>query len=252
MDGFGAVHDSIRGLPGSFDRAKEALSALVAGRTSRRTKLPEIDVHMTLLKENVGDVSRLHALCENMGINFSFQPYSETNVTVVGKTRLNSRVIGSIRYLPHQESLRFTAELAQQIKDEMSRLPATFYTKLLSSLSNEELEQGLMPITKCYITRNFMMINPYGEVYPCTNLDGYVVGSVRDERLSRIWNGEKYEVLRQRLSQHVLPICAYCCHCADNLTLSQLMNIVMRRNSGGILSLSQAAHAPEAKLPEIG
>lgn len=230
MDGFGAVHDSVRGLAGGFDRTLAALTAMVAERDSRRTKQPEIDVHMTLLKENVGDLSRLHAVCEDLGVNFSFQPYSETNDTAVGQTRLNGETIGSIRYLPHHESLRFTAELAQQLKDEISRLPGTFYTKLLSSLSNEDLEHGRMPIKKCYITRNIMMIDPYGDVHPCTNLDGYIVGSVRNETLSVIWTGEQYKRLREKLSENLLPICAYCCHCADNLTIAQLINIIMARS----------------------
>jgi radical SAM protein with 4Fe4S-binding SPASM domain len=232
IDGVGPVHDAIRGIPGGFDSSMEALACMVAERRLRKAKRPEIDIHMTLLKENVSSLSQLQAACDTLGINFSFQPYSETTEAAVGQTRLNGASIGSVRYLPHQESLRFTDEQVKQIQGEISRLPSSFYTKLLLSLSNEQLKQGLMPIRKCYITRNFMMIDPYGRVYPCTNLDGYVVGSVRDQTLASIWKGEKYEVLRKKLAQHLLPICAHCCHCADNLTLGQLVNIIMRRNSG--------------------
>lgn len=234
IDGIGPVHDAIRGMPGSFDRALEALSGMVAERRLRKTKRPEIDLHMTLLKENVSSLSQLDGVCRELGINFSFQPYSETTEAAVGQTRMNGNPIGSVRYLPHQESLRFTDEQVLQIQSEISRLPASFYTKLLLSLGGGQLQQGLMPIRKCYITRNFMMINPYGDVYPCTNLDGYVIGSIRDQKLSNIWNGKKYDALRKNLSQHLLPICAHCCHCADNLTLAQLVNIIMRRNSEAV------------------
>jgi MoaA/NifB/PqqE/SkfB family radical SAM enzyme len=51
IDGIGPVHDAIRGMPGSFDRALEALSGMVAERRLRKTKRPEIDLHMTLLKK---------------------------------------------------------------------------------------------------------------------------------------------------------------------------------------------------------
>jgi radical SAM protein with 4Fe4S-binding SPASM domain len=252
IDGIGPVHDDIRGVPGSFGRAMEALSGLASERRSRKTERPEIDVHMTLLKENVSSLAKLHGVCRALGINFSFQPYSETTEAAVGQSRLNGNSIGSVRYLPHQGSLRFTDEQVKRMRAELSRLPASFYTKLLLSLSDEQLKQGLMPIRKCYITRNFMMIDPYGRVYPCTNLDGFVLGSIRDQTLAGIWKGERYGVLRKNLSQRLLPICAYCCHCADNLTLAQLVNLIMRRNSGAIRSRTKVSDVSEGNSPEIG
>ena len=61
IDGVGPVHDAIRGIPGSFDRAMEALAGMVAERRLRQTKRPEIDIHMTLLKENVSSLSQIDA-----------------------------------------------------------------------------------------------------------------------------------------------------------------------------------------------
>jgi len=75
-----------------------------------------------------------------------------------------------------------------------------------------------------------LMIDPYGNVFPCTNLDSYIVGNIRSERLSKIWRGKKYETLRKKLSQHLFPLCANCCHCADNLSLMQLIKIILGRN----------------------
>jgi radical SAM protein with 4Fe4S-binding SPASM domain len=249
VDGIGPVHDAVRGIPGSFDRAMRALAGMAAERRLRGADRPEIDMHMTLVKDNVLSLSPLHRVSQELGINFSFQPYSETTEGAVGQTRLNGHSIGSVRYLPKQESLRFTDEQVLQIRDEISRLPASFYTKLLSSLGSEQLQKGLMPIRKCYITRSFMMIDPYGHVYPCTNLDGHVVGSVRDRSLSSIWKGEKYAALRKSLSRRLLPICAYCCHCADNLTPGQLATIILRPNSTEWSSRNRAAPVADSKTP---
>lgn len=230
IDGMGSVHDSIRGVPGTFDKATEALSAIVAERKARGTNKPEIDVHLTLLKENIGDLFVLNAFCQKLGVNFSFQPYSESNEQAVDQTFLNGGSIGSVRYLPHNETLRFSDENVAQIKEELSQLPSSFYTKLLSSFSAVDFKQGLMSVKKCYITRNFMMVDPYGNVYPCTNLDSYIVGNIRQKRLSAIWKGKKYEALRQKLSDKLFPVCAYCCHCADNLNIFQLINIVLKKS----------------------
>ena len=230
IDGMGPVHDSIRGVPGAFDKAAGALTAIVAERKARGLIKPEIDIHLTLLKENIGEISRLIAFCQKLGVNFSFQPYSESNEQVVEQTFLDRGSIGSVRYLPHNETLRFSEENVAQIKEELARMPVSFYTKLLSSFSVEDFIQGLMPIKKCYITRNFMMIDPYGNVFPCTNLDSYIAGNIRELSLSKIWQGKKYTALRKSLSKNLFPVCAYCCHCADNLNVMQLAKIVLKRH----------------------
>jgi radical SAM protein with 4Fe4S-binding SPASM domain len=241
IDGIGPIHDAIRGVPGSFDRTWEALSALEAERRLRGMQRPEIDVHMTLLKENVSSLSQLGRACRALGVAFSFQPYSETPEAAVGQSRLNGNSIGSVRYLHPKESLRFTGEHVSRIRSEIEKLPRSFYTKLLLSIGREQLQQGLMPVRKCYITRTFMMIDPYGNVYPCTNLDGYVVGSIRAQPLSAVWNGEPYALLRENLSRRLLPVCAYCCHCADNLAPGQLASVVMGRRPDGARPGGQTA-----------
>lgn len=228
IDGLGPIHDSIRGVSGAFDKAIGALSNVVAERRSRDKKKPELDIHMTLLNENVGDITQLSILCQRLGVNFSFQPYSESNEQAVEQTLSQVETIRSLRYMPHDETLRFSEEDIRQIRREVAQLPVTFYTRLLSSFTDEDLRYGVISIKKCYITRNFMMVDPYGNVFPCTNLDRYIVGNVRNESLERIWRGERYAALRTKLSQHLLPACTHCCHCADNLDVIQLIKIILR------------------------
>jgi radical SAM protein with 4Fe4S-binding SPASM domain len=228
IDGMGPVHDSIRGVPGVFEKAIRTLTHIVSERKKRRASKPEIDIHMTLLKENIGALSELNDFCKELGVNFSFQPYSESNELAVKRTSLDRGSIDSKRYLPHNESLRFSEENVAQLKEELARLPLSFYRKLLISFSDEEIKQGLMPVRKCYITRNFMMVDPYGNVFPCTNLDSYIAGNIRELSLSEIWQGKSYTDLRKRLLKNLLPVCAYCCHCSDNLNIMQLIKIVLQ------------------------
>jgi len=228
IDGNGLVHDKIRGVPGSFDKATRALTGIVAEQRNRGVVKPELDMHMTILKENVADIFKLFTWCRDLGVNFSFQPYSESNQQAITESLIEHEKIGSKRYLPHNETLRSSDDNIRVMREEIERLPVNFYTKLLGSFSDEDLKFGLMSIKKCYITRNFMMIDPYGNAFPCTNLDGYLLGNIRELRLREIWRGEKYRILREKLSQKLLPVCRYCCHCSDNLTLAQLVKIILR------------------------
>jgi len=228
IDGIGAIHDSVRGMPGAYNKTIGALSDLVAAQKSNGARKPVIDVHLTLLKENIGSLSGLSDLCQKMGVNFSFQPYSESYEFAVEQSCLGDVSIGSERYLPHHESLRFSSEDISKIRDEIARIPKSIYTTLISSFSDDNFKHGSMPIKKCYITRNFMMLDPYGNVFPCTNLDSYILGCVRHEKLAEIWKGKKYEKLRKKLSKNLFPVCAFCCHCADNFTVVQLAKVILR------------------------
>ncbi len=229
VDGMNGVHDEIRGIPGSFDRVIKTISDLTETRRTRGSDRPEIDAHMTMMSGNVTSLSALSDLCRSMGINFSFQPYSESNEKSLCETISVLEEVTANRYLPQDGTLRFTDEDLVRLKEELARLPVDFYSKLMSYFSAEELKKGLMPVKKCYFTRNFVMLDPYGNVFPCTNLDSYKVGNVRSQSLSAIWKGEKYEGLREKLSRRLFPLCNYCCHCADNLSFIQLANIVTRR-----------------------
>lgn len=233
VDGINDVHDSIRGLPGSFVKVFGALSNLASMRRARGTTRPEIDAHMTLTGANVESLSALSRLCRSLGVPLSYQPYSESSE---GSFRATMSILDGVtanRYLPRDATLRFSDGQLRRLGEELGKMPADFYSKLLCSFSREELKRGVMPLRKCYFTRSFLMIDPYGNVFPCTNLDSYRVGNVRSEKLADIWSGEKYGRLREKLSRRLLPLCASCCHCADNLSFAQLVRIVAGRGAEG-------------------
>lgn len=232
VDGMNGVHDEIRGIPGSFDKVIRTISDLIATRRDRGLQSPEIDAHMTMMRGNVESLSPLSDLCRSMGINFSFQPYSESNEKSLRETISVLEGVTANRYLPQDSTLRFTDEDLVRLKEELARLPLDFYSKLMSYFSAEELKKGLMPVKKCYFTRNFVMLDPYGNVFPCTNLDSYKLGNVRSQALYEIWTGVKYERLREKLSRRLFPLCVYCCHLGDNLSFGQLVRIMSGRPDG--------------------
>lgn len=232
VDGVNWVHDLIRGIPGSFEKVIGALSALASMRRARGAERPEIDAHMTLTGANVESLSALADLCRSLGIPLSYQPYSESSEGSLRETGGILEGVTANRYLPHDGALRFNDDQLDRLGWELKSLPTDFYSKLLSSFNREDLRRGIMPLMKCYFTRSFVMIDPYGNVFPCTNLDSYRMGNVRSQTLSDIWGSEKYERLRETLFRRLLPLCASCCHCADNLSFMQLVRIVTGMGAG--------------------
>jgi len=232
IDGVEQVHDVIRGIPGAFQKVMRTISGLVHQRQTCGVERPEIDVHMTMMKGNVASLSALHHLCSGLGVNFAFQPYSECDDGTFRQTIAILDGVTANRYWPKDGVLRFDDEDINRMREELGKLPIDFYVKLIHYIGRDDLRQGRMPIRRCYVTRNIMMINPYGDLIPCSNLDSYRTGNIRQEKLADIWNGEKYERLREKLSRRLLPLCTHCCHFGDNLSILQLASILTGRSNG--------------------
>jgi MoaA/NifB/PqqE/SkfB family radical SAM enzyme len=68
LDGAGgATHDFIRGVPGAFDRAVQALRYLVEEK-KRSGSGPQISIWTTIMKENVGELSAVIPLAVSIGV----------------------------------------------------------------------------------------------------------------------------------------------------------------------------------------
>jgi radical SAM protein with 4Fe4S-binding SPASM domain len=227
LDGMHSTHDTIRGREGSFDKAARFLSNLINEKRDRRSAKPELDVHMTIMGDNVQDIQDLNAFCQKIGANFSFQICSVSQSLAPEHTSLSKNIMGSTRYLSRNDKPIISDEDTLILRRTLDTLPSNFYTKLIRSFDNDDLKTGRIPVRKCYITRNFMMIDPYGNVFPCTNLDNHFTGNIKNESLINIWHGNKYDTLRKNLSQNLLPLCKSCCHLVDNLTLLQLAKIIL-------------------------
>lgn len=68
LDGYGEVHDLVRGKPGNFDRAKQ-----VIGFAKTSPLIDNIRIGCTIIKENVYDLSRLFDFCQEEGLYIKYR-----------------------------------------------------------------------------------------------------------------------------------------------------------------------------------
>ena len=65
---------------------------------------------------------------------------------------------------------------------------------------------------RCYLPWNTLRISPYGDVYPCLN---YLIGNVRKDNLSELWNNDRYVQFRRLLGTNgIFQACVGCCKMA--------------------------------------
>lgn len=64
---------------------------------------------------------------------------------------------------------------------------------------------------RCFFVYHSLFIKPDGAVIPCQFFQNYETGNIAIDRLSVIWNSEKYRSFRNRVRNGLLPGCARCC-----------------------------------------
>ena len=63
---------------------------------------------------------------------------------------------------------------------------------------------------RCLFVWHSMMLHPDGTVSPCQFITA-PLGSVREESVTKIWNGDGYRQLRRELKRGLTPACSRCC-----------------------------------------
>lgn len=205
VDGFGYTHDLVRGVEGCFDRAISGVKKLIEARRKYQSSLPAIDFHAVISNLNFTSLEKLDELCKELGVNFSFQPVSESDIPSVKDSILGKFQVGSPRYLPHQRSLHLNNEEVLALRRELNRLSPSLYTRIMGSMSDRDLIGGRLPAKRCFVTRDILFIDPFGNVFPCSNLDQYFLGGVRNESIKKIWNNEKHRLLKKALKKSYCP-----------------------------------------------
>jgi len=174
-----AVHDRIRGVPGSFRRALEgALNALDAGL--------DVGLRVTVMKGNMGDALGVVRLAEEHGI----PRVAVYLVDSVGRARLDPGLLpepGEVRWLVDRlaEEAR---RLAGRVEIVLVRAPfAGVYLALREARSDpERLEKLLTLIPEAGCGARSVSIYPDGTVRPCQFIEHVVLGDLRREEFRRI------------------------------------------------------------------
>ena len=70
--------------------------------------------------------------------------------------------------------------------------------------------QGTIPHRKCYVERNEITVDPYGNLVVCPFFRNYVLGNIIEMSFKDIWNNEKHKYFRKIQNNGGFPICPHC------------------------------------------
>jgi MoaA/NifB/PqqE/SkfB family radical SAM enzyme len=197
IDGPRDVHESLRGS-GTFDRVTRVLGQLEDRGFS-------FGVSTVLMRSTIDDVEGVLELAASFGVDeVSLQPYQpEIAYEYINHDRF--------RFAPSDEEMlrRRLSEITAFAKS----LGISVYTEDLLRYVPEYLAHGKRPIPEggCFVPSRFLLIDVYGDVYPCFFMREQAIGNVHDTGLPELWHNDTQRALNRLALSEQCPGCLAAC-----------------------------------------
>jgi MoaA/NifB/PqqE/SkfB family radical SAM enzyme len=98
----------------------------------------------------------------------------------------------------------------KEIKERYRNSNLSIATTNIDLLSVENLHQGTIPHSKCYVERNVATVNPRGELVPCAFINNYAMGNLVGGSFRANWNNASHRNFRKLQNSGGLPMCSTC------------------------------------------
>lgn len=196
------IHDYIRGVNGSFERALKAVDHII---TERLNGKPKIFVNTTINKNNVKDLTKILELSEAREVD---------GVTM-------SVVQDFDKYKPEKEML-LNIDYIELLNKQLENIKKD-YRHLLPHMDEYFNELGVyirepnqLYKYRCVAGYATVLIHPNGDVFPCP-VAFEKMGNILKNSFAEIWYSEKANFLRKKIKENQHPICWFDCMAPLNI-----------------------------------
>lgn len=221
IDGPENIHNVLRGVEGTFQRALTGLNNLIEEKKKKNSDIL-VDLAVTVSKPNYKYLPKIVDIVKNM-------PLYEINIRHMGVflendiRNLNEILGEKFKLNLNNNELCFSTGKEILLNREEC-LELRTILKEIETLGNKynipiHIEPGLDTITDWTIGKKInsclhlwtqLNINAQGKVIPCLWYDLLEIGDVRKSSIKEIWNNERYQYIRKNFSK--LKSCSKCCY----------------------------------------
>jgi MoaA/NifB/PqqE/SkfB family radical SAM enzyme len=216
LDGPPETHEHIRNHKGLFEKLQDGLRLIVEHKLSTGSSYPTININAVILRENYRTLQKIVPLVKTLGANsLSLQVFdpslSRSGLSLQESINLDENPLNRIEKIDPeslQQSLEQVLQAGLKHKVDIHFMPELAIDEIV------RFYQGQFDFDKwhCFLPWHTMRISPYGDIYPCLNL---FIGNVRDGKLGRFLNNERYVEFRRMLKDKTLfNACIGCCKMA--------------------------------------
>ena len=191
IDGFGTLHDNIRGVPNNFTKVLSVIHGLQELKSNGHPISFGASVCVSSL--NVEKLSPLLQFLEKQRIPFQLTPYLKTRYGQFERSRIS-----------HAQLDFDNAKLKLAARRLFAKYDRPTYGRFVKFWAGEEYQKP-----PCYVlTKGSVSVRPNGDIPVCMFHDRkFILGNIASEDFANIWNGNHTQELRRTL--HDCKECSY-------------------------------------------
>ena len=198
-----SLHDTIRGVPGAFNKACHGLQCLRKYMPSR-----PFYINTVLSPWNYKTLIGLPRLAKELG------------ATGINLQSLNIHTVESSPFTTYQWD-ELNTDILPALLSEARKYQIPIDIPQINSNT-----KGYQNNHRCYVLYCHLLISYLGIVYPCCNLMRTPMGDLHHNSIKEIWEGVNYKKLRQKLPLPIHPRCATCdLSLAENRIIEKLFEL---------------------------
>ena len=206
------THDFLRGKKGTFEKVINNIQKINYYKRKYKTKIPFIVLGMVLSKYNINKIDKYIELAKQI---------SATSI-ILQPLRVRNTEFGDVLTLSDDDKKEFLNNV-RKFRDSAEGLDHNFdyfdnlfieQTNNIKKTINKYCENGkdTQSYLPCYHPWFFLSVQPSGQVYPCSFQMEKDFGNIKNNGISKIWNSNKFELLRKSVYEKNLPsFCNMCC-----------------------------------------
>lgn len=196
LDGYGEVHERIRGVPQAFSRVTETIKRLKELQKQKPFYLSAVCV---IQPANTGILTRLAAFGEEQALPLTFVPVQ------VGDHYVEDD--------DSRSSLTFTVEQIRELKyiigDQL--LPRMRPANIAFWREYFNIKAGKRRNIPCFLCRHYIRLESNGSLSSCFADSSLVYGSALDTPADRLWFSGEAKKMRDRIEKSICPTCTIYC-----------------------------------------
>jgi len=214
------LHDEIRGMSGSLEKALEALDFFLEKRKEMKTKSLKVKIHFTIIPDNYDTMLDYY--------DYYIDRYPDIDVIKFAFPRFATQEMGKeyervMHNEFHVQGLSWQGNFSVEdytksygsidvnsLYYQISTLLKRPKTSVAGPVQLEEIreyfnEPGKQPQGRHCACFRSVAIQPNGDVVQCADYPDYVMGNIHDQSLQEIWMGEKSQAWKVYLKTNGNP-----------------------------------------------
>jgi len=225
LDGPEEIHDKIRGVPGTYQRALEGFRQLKEIKKSKRTDKPIVNINCTLTDMNYRLIDEIIAIAESIdtcGLTFHHLLFLDRPTVTEFIPAFQEKFgqaptdwLGFITDKLPEIDPEYLIAKHNELKNRQYHTDVTFYPNLEDAEIRQWYTQFPFKATsyknRCQSLWATSYIFPDGAVRPYHSMN-FSPGNIRNEKFSKIWNNPTYVAYRSYIKKHkCFSVCAKGC-----------------------------------------